>query len=376
MVNEFEAQAVPLSVFVEDMDFHDTEDGRMPRAGHGWGGFQYDSKLFPQPGLFVSELHEKGVRYSLNIHPADGVAAYERHYAEFMQKRGEGTAAFAVWDAHWSRAFVDVILPDLMIDFPWIDYQAKEEKKEGAAPSLWLLHTMGSRCMSLEKKENDQKDLRALQLNRFGGVGSHRYPVHHSGDTFTLWSVLRWLPAFTLQSGNLLCGWLSHDIGGFFLTSGQKPDPEMFVRWIQYAAVSPIVRTHCGKYGERRFWMLPSFFAIIARKALQFRLSLVPTLYTLARLVHDTCRPINCPLYYDWPEEEEAYLSAEEGQFLLGKNLLACPVLEPFVGSTFIANRSVWIPPGEEWVEIDWMLKVSGGPKKLVLRLFACVVAT
>lgn len=91
------------------------------------------------------------------------------------------------------------------------------------------------------------KELRPMQLNRFGGLGSHRYPVHHSGDTFALWTVLRWLPSFTLASGNLLCGWLSHDIGGFFNPSGQKPDPELFVRWMQYATVAPVFRTHCGR---------------------------------------------------------------------------------------------------------------------------------
>ena len=84
---------------------------------------------------------------------------------------------------------------------------------------------------------------------RYGGLGNHRTPTGFSGDTLRKWSTLEYEIWFTPRASNVGFGWWSHDIGGF---SGSFVDadwhtepPELFLRWLQFGALSPIMRTHC-----------------------------------------------------------------------------------------------------------------------------------
>lgn len=77
-------------------------------------------------------------------------------------------------------------------------------------------------------------------------------------------------------------GYLSHDIGGFHDGSGAPGDAdpknltgsELLLRWIQFGAVAPILRTHCD-HCERRIWLFPYFDAM--RDAMRLRNALGAT---------------------------------------------------------------------------------------------------
>jgi len=61
---------------------------------------------------------------------------------------------------------------------------------------------------------------------------------------------------FTLAASNVLFGYWSHDIGGH-----TQPSPaELYTRWVQLGAFSPILRTHCTKEAnnDRRIWVRSS----------------------------------------------------------------------------------------------------------------------
>ena len=85
----------------------------------------------------------------------------------------------------------------------------------------------------------------------------HRTPTGFSGDTMRKWDTLEYEVYFTPRASNVGFGWWSHDIGGF---SGDFIDdewhtesPELFLRWLQFGAFSPIMRTHC-RYCDQRIW--------------------------------------------------------------------------------------------------------------------------
>ena len=75
-----------------------------------------------------------------------------------------------------------------------------------------------------------KKRKRGIILSRYGGLGSQRYPLGFSGDSWTSWSSLAFQPYFTSTSSNVCYNWWSHDIGGFGYNGTE--DPELFTRFI------------------------------------------------------------------------------------------------------------------------------------------------
>ena len=71
LITRFEKEELPFTVSVIDIDWHlrDIE----PKYGSGWTGYTWNRDLFPQPEEFLAWLHKKGLKVSLNVHPADGI---------------------------------------------------------------------------------------------------------------------------------------------------------------------------------------------------------------------------------------------------------------------------------------------------------------
>ena len=78
LLDRFAAEDIPFSVAVLDMDWHVTDVD--PSLGSGWTGYTWNRDLFPDPAAFIASLHERGLRLTLNVHPADGVRAHEDAY--------------------------------------------------------------------------------------------------------------------------------------------------------------------------------------------------------------------------------------------------------------------------------------------------------
>jgi len=73
-----------------------------------------------------------------------------------------------------------------------------------------------------------------------------------------------------------------------------------------------------------------------------------PYIYTEARRTYDTGVAFLRPLYYDWPEAPEAYISRNE--YLFGDQMLVAPVVSATDKATGLATEKVWLPQGE-WIE-------------------------
>ncbi|MDQ9757383.1 glycoside hydrolase family 31 protein, partial [Acinetobacter baumannii] len=78
---------LPFSVAVIDMDWHLVDD--VPeKYGSGWTGYTWNKNFFPDPEAFMNWLHEHHMKVTLNVHPADGIRAYEERYPEIAEKMG------------------------------------------------------------------------------------------------------------------------------------------------------------------------------------------------------------------------------------------------------------------------------------------------
>lgn len=187
-----------------------------------------------------------------------------------------------------------------------------------------------------------------MTFSRYGGPGSHRYPVGFSGDTITTWESLDFQPEFTASASNIGYGWWSHDIGGHY--HGTKDD-ELYTRWVQLGVFSPLLRLHSSEspFNSREPWVYNTEAKTIVAEAMQYRHRLVPYLYSCAVSATVDDKNIVEPVYYDYPEVAEAYRF--RNQFNFGSQLTVFPITTPRRKSTGMAKSEGWLPPGR-WVDI------------------------
>lgn len=351
LVAGYESRNIPLDVLVIDMDWHLAyPGGGLDQSGHkkGWSGYSWNRDLFPEPDKFLQNLHAKGLKVTLNLHPASGVQPFEDAYPEMARAMGQDPAEkkyvpFRITD----RKFVDNYFKLLHhplekqgVDFWWLDWQQEDHTEvPGVNPTFWLNY--------LHFTDQEREGKRPMLFHRWGGLGNHRYEIGFSGDVITGWDSLAFQPAFTAQAANVGYAYWSHDIGGHI---PGKVEPELYTRWVQFGAFSPILRTHTTKASdaERRVWSFPEPYSDVMADVMRLRYAWIPYIYTEARRTYDTGVAFIRPLYYDSPDQAEAYNSANEYHF--GDEVIAAPVVNPMDPATNLARQSIWLPPGE-WIE-------------------------
>jgi alpha-glucosidase (family GH31 glycosyl hydrolase) len=354
LVAGFHHNDVPLDVLVIDMDWHPTfpaEHGHEDKSGQtlGWTGYTWNPLLFPSPELFLNHIHRQNLEVTLNLHPASGVQPWEAAYPAMARAMGIDPATsqdvpFDPTNKHFATTYMDIVLHPLErqgVNFWWLDWQQELPTKIPELNNVWWLSYLFFTDQARQHK-------RPIMLNRWGGLGAHRYQIGFSGDTISSWPALAFQTWFTATAANVGFAYWSHDIGGH--APGPVP-PELFTRWVQFAVFSPILRTHTTKNSdaERRIWAYPEPYSDIMRRDFDQRYALVPYIYTEARRTYDTGLAFLRPLYYDWPDFDQVYDARDEYSF--GNSLIAAPVVTPVDQATDLAHETLWVPPGE-WM--DW----------------------
>jgi alpha-glucosidase len=364
LVRGFHENNVPLDVFVIDMGWHISQNqlkaaGEVDQSGHdlGWSGYSWNKVLFPDPDDFLAKLHAEGLKTTLNLHPASGIEPWETHYPEMAKAMGIDPATrkyvpFDITDKKFAINYMNLIhhpLEKQGIDFWWLDWQQEQKTKmAGVMPTWWLNY--------VHFTDQQREGKRPLLFHRWGGLGNHRYQIGFSGDTVSVWESLAFQPWFTATAANVGYAYWSHDIGGHM---PGPVEPELFTRWVQFGAFSPILRTHTTKNPEteRRIWAYPEPYSSILRSTFQLRYALQPYLYTEARRTYDSGVAFLRPLYYDWPQEDAAYSS--KGEYLFGDQMLVSPVVAPADKASGLATQKVWLPKGE-WIEWPTGKRLAG----------------
>lgn len=359
-------EKVPLSVAVIDMGWHWVDDKVVHESGlSGWTGYSWNTKLFPDPPKFLEELHKRGLKATLNDHPADGIAAYEDTYEEVCKAldlretlANKDPIAFEAADKKFLDAYFGITLGKLEkegVDFWWVDWQQGEISAAKGVDPLWVLnhfHFM-----------RNARNGRPLTFSRYAGPGSHRYPVGFSGDTVVTWESLDFQPEFTATSSNIGYGWWSHDIGGHM--NGYKDD-ELETRWVQLGVFSPILRLHScdNPWNSKEPWKYNDEACKVQKDALRLRHRLIPYLYSMNVRSAQDDEPLVQPLYWEYPKVGEAYNA--KNTFFFGSELLVIPMTSPRSKSTLRAKTRAWLPPGRH-VDLFSGI-VYDGDRELVLH--------
>ena len=187
IVRQYQDHNLPLDVLVTDMDWHITYyNGSRDQAGEqmGWTGFTWDKHLFPNAKGFLSWCKARGLKNTLNLHPASGIQPWEEKYKEMAHAMGidPATQKYVPFDPV-NKTFVtnwnQIVLGEREeegIDFWWLDWQQGEDwiKVAGVNPTFWLNYIFFTNPYHWNRAGADN---RGMLLHRWGGLGNHRYQV-------------------------------------------------------------------------------------------------------------------------------------------------------------------------------------------------------
>ncbi|MFC1233854.1 TIM-barrel domain-containing protein [Vibrio sp. F74] len=348
--------------------------------------FNWNNDKVPNPNAMADVFHNAGIKLAANIKPC--LLHDHPRFAEAQEKglfildsEHDEPEKSVFWDADGSH--LDFTNPDTI---KWWQDNVKEQLLEKGIDSTWNdnneyeIWDKGARCFgfgqtipvslirplqpllmmraSYEAQVDYAPDVRPYLISRSGCPGMNRYVQTWSGDNRTNWTSLKY--NIRMGLGMSLSGLynLGHDVGGF---SGERPDPELFARWVQNGVMHPRFTIHSwnddGSVNEP--WMYPEVTPII-RDAMALRYRIMPYLYNLLWQAHSEDEPIMRPTFLD--HENDPHTFEECDDFLLGKDLLVASVVEQ--GQR---EREIYLPNnGKGWYDFYSGQWFSGGQSIVV----------
>ncbi|WP_127957877.1 TIM-barrel domain-containing protein [Serratia microhaemolytica] len=331
--------------------------------------FNWNYDKVPQPKMLTEAFHQAGLKLAANIkpcllqdHPQYQQVAQQGLFISDSQHDQPERSIF--WDdegshldftnpatVRWWQQGVTQQLLQMGIDATWNDnneYEVwdGEARCHGFGKPIAIKHirpVMPLLMMraSMEAQLEFAPTLRPYLISRSGCAGMQRYVQTWSGDNRTNWQTLRY--NIRMGLGMSLSGLynIGHDVGGF---SGDKPDAELFVRWVQNGVMHPRFTIHSwnddGSVNEP--WMYPAVTATI-REAINLRYRLLPYFYTLLWQAHADNEPMLRPTFLDHQHDQHTFRECDD--FLIGRDLLVASVVEPGA-----RKRDVYLPDnGEGW---------------------------
>jgi len=329
----------------------------------GWntenGSFEWNSKVFPDPGEMIGQLHQDNFRVVLHaVILTDKLRGSAGDRCELPTF--DPTQASCYWDAH-RKVF------QTGVDGWWPD--------EG--DSLDVASRLSRNRMYWEGPQLDRPNERPYALHRNGSAGMQRYASFlWSGDVYSTWETLKTHVPIAINTGLSGIPYWGTDIGGFVPT--QEFTAELYLRWFQFGAFSTLFRSHGRNWKLRLPWgwntgdpgpieisryqgaALPDASELhnpqvetICRKYLELRYRMLPYLYSAVRECTLTGMPVMRALWLHHPDDPQAVARGDE--YLWGRDLLVAPVVEK--GARL---RRVYLPRGA-WYDFWTNQRFEGG---------------
>ncbi len=338
------------------------------------------------------ELAPKGLLYDFQTWPQSGLPDWPPRMDYPSGVRPYDPFSAEARDIYWKNL---LRLEKMGIDGWWmdstepdhIDYKDSDLEITTGAGSLRKVRNAFP-IVSVEGVADNQKqvsDRRVMILTRSAYAGQQRTGADTwSGDVGSSWATLRaQIPA---GLGFALTGnpHFNTDCGGFFpngynrvygdASCARNPlFQELYVRWLQYGALSPMMRSH-GESSRREIWEFgdpgePVYDAIAS--TIRLRYALLPYIYATAHEVNAAGGTFQRALVMDFPADKAGWECADE--FMFGRSLLAAPVVhaqytpeEVRFDATpvdFSAPRStqVYLPKGTDWYDFETGERFKGG---------------
>lgn len=322
----------------------------------------WDEEFYPDLADAISQLRQRGVRFLGYFNPFV-IPEYEQ-FAQgkeqgYLVSEGNGKAyvfpiitfeggLLDVFDekaGQWFQSFakdaLDMGMSGWMADFgEWLPFDAAVDG--GTASSLHNLYPTRWHELNREALVEAHPDGDFVMLTRSGYTGEQKVAqVVWAGDQEADWSQGDGFP--TVVTAGLTLGmagipFFTHDIAGF---SGGPSTQELFQRWTELGAFTPVMRTHDGlkKNENHRF---DSNVETLAHFRYMARIheAFLPFWLAMAKEAQELGHPIirhTALVDPDWPAALDAHR-----QWMLGADFVVAPVLTPETETVTVA-----LPAGE-----------------------------
>ena len=384
---EFKKRNIPLSCIV--LDWLSWPDGL-------WGQKSFDKTRFPQPDKMIENLGKDNVHFMISIWPSmdeksenykemleqkcllNGINicnSFDKKARELYWKQAkEGLADFGV-ESWWCDSsepstpeWNHYECPPEEVQFSEYIQNAQDTMPLESSNAYGLYHSKGM----YEGQKADFPQRRMLILTRSGVPGSQKYGVTlWSGDTSASWKTLKNQLIAAIQFSLSGIPYWTFDIGGFFVkkginwywngdydeTTANPAYKELYTRWLQLGTFLPMFRAH-GTDCRREPWAFDDDSHIFYNTICDFiklRYKLLPYIYSIAGKVWHDDEQIIRPLFSCF---EDSLVFDIFEQFMLGPNLMVCPVIKPMYydkqGNEINAEKTinVYLPSDCDWY--DW----------------------
>ena len=376
VAREYYRRKLPLKVIVIDF-FH------WPHQGD----WRFDERYWPDPAGMVRELNEMGIMLMVSVWPTVDFDSENYQYMlenDYLIRNDRGmscgmdclgvqtyfdpTNADArefVWSVikknYWDKGihlfWLDVAEPEYTVkDFDIYRYKAGSALETANYFPMAYAQTFydGLRKEGVESP---------LSLIRCAWAGSQRFgALAWSGDVPSTFVQMRNQISAGLNMGLAGITWWTADIGGFHGAYIDDPDfHELLARWFQFGTFCPVMRLHgdrlphseplgkdggglCDSGAANEIWSFtPELEKLMTHYILQ-REALKPYIVEIMREAHEKGTPVIKPLFYDFPEDMNAWKI--EDQYLFGHDFLVCPVTVAYA-----REKRVYLPEGAQWRE-------------------------
>ncbi|GAA4327128.1 hypothetical protein GCM10023149_30360 [Mucilaginibacter gynuensis] len=375
---------IPVDVIVQDWYYWDP----LPIGSH-----IMKPERYPHPKKMVDELHKSNIHAMISIWPVFGKGTpnytalekmggltsitwdnvvthtfdtyYDAHNPAarelYWQQARDSLVKRYDWDAWW----IDQCEPDNGL---LLDERRKANFSIGKGIDYFNTYSLEHTKGVYQGWRMDIPGKRAFFLVRQSFAGEQRNAsTLWSGDIeCTFWNFKNQVPQGINACASGIPYWTS-DIGGYHYKWGapdwSKPENrELFTRWFQFGAFSPIFRIH-GK-GERAMFSnnWDDKTKAILLKYDQLRYRLLPYIYSLAGRVTQENYTIMRALTFDFRNDANVYNIPD--QYMFGPAFMANPVTEQlYTGSNASAGkttRQVYFPKGAQWYDF-WTGKIYKG---------------
>ncbi|WP_420236370.1 TIM-barrel domain-containing protein [Telmatobacter bradus] len=362
------------------------------------GQFDFNAKQWPDPSAMNAALHKQGFDTMISVWPR--FTADSRYYDKLLKngwfiedrdgkpidglpydKAGSDIDTTNPQAAAWYWETLKDNILSKGFDSLWADETEPDLPPNGAYFHIGsgtryfnvypLLHTGAI----FDGFRRDFPERRALILSRDAFTGAQRNgTVFWSSDIAPTWDTFRrQIPTGLNFSATGFAYW-SNDTGGWQnLPAVHKPEhtplldpsdaravvggyddyPELFTRWFEYSAFTPVFRTH-GSRLQNEIWSYGKQAEPILTKYLRLRYQLLPYIYSLGYQNWKTGAPFMRALPLDFGNDLKTADIRDE--YMFGPALLVAPVTEQ--GAT---SRSVYLPAGTDWYNYWTNERVHGG---------------
>ena len=375
VAREYKKRNIPLDMIVVDF-FH------WPKQGE----WKFDKTYWPDPQKMIKEINDMGTEVMVSIWPT--VDRESENYEEMLEKgflirteRGfrvglnfEGATIHydatnpKARDYVWEKAkenyyklgvktfWLDEAEPEYTVyDFDNYRYFLGTDLEVG---NIYPVEYAKTFYEGMEKE--GQKNI--VNLLRCAWAGSQKYgALVWSGDIASTFESMRNQLVAGLNMGMAGIPWWTTDIGGFHGGNPEKEDfRELFVRWFQWGAFCPVMRLHgdreprqpqygttggatCRSGAPNEIWSYGEKVYEICKSYIELRESMRDYIRSLMEEAHEKGSPVIRTLFYEFPEDKDAW--EIEDEYMFGSKYLVAPILN--LGQR---ERKVYLPKDAKWL--------------------------